>query len=95
VGTTPGGWFKSLLELINAGRPDAEKLWISCETSSYLAGYVAPNTNPAYKVTVVNTLNSNLPAGMASGGMNIVAGFRLQRTQYLRPTRMLRRLPPQ
>ncbi len=25
VGTTPGGWFKALLELINAGRPAAEQ----------------------------------------------------------------------
>ncbi len=77
VGTTPGGWFKNLLDLINADKPNSEKLWISCETSSYLAGYTAPNSNPAYKVTVVNTLNANLPAGMAtaSGGMNIVAGF--------------------
>ncbi len=76
VGTTPGGWFKSLLELINVDRPNSAKLWISCETSSYLAGYTAPNSNPAYRVTVVNTLNANLPAGMATGGgMNIVAGF--------------------
>lgn len=78
VGTTPGGWFKNLLDLINSDKPATEKLWISCETSSYLAGYTAPNSNPAYKVTVVNTLNANLPAGMATtsgGGMSIVAGF--------------------
>jgi ABC-type nitrate/sulfonate/bicarbonate transport system substrate-binding protein len=76
VGTTPGGWFKNLIDMVNAGKPNAEKLWISCETSSYLAGYTAPNNNPAYKVTVVNTLNSNLSAGMAAGGgMSIVAGF--------------------
>lgn len=76
VGTTPGGWFKSLLELANAGRADAEKLWISCETASYLAGYTAPNSAPANRVVVVNTLNTNLAAGMVSGGgMDIVAGF--------------------
>jgi len=76
VGTTPGGWFKSLLELINAGKAPADQVWISSETSSYMAGYTAPNTNPANKVVVVNTLNSNLPAGMASnGGMDLVAGF--------------------
>jgi NitT/TauT family transport system substrate-binding protein len=76
VGTTPGGWFKSLLELVNAGKADADKLWISCETASYLAGYTAPNSNPANKVVVVNTLNSNLAAGMAAGGgMEVVAGF--------------------
>ncbi|GAB1483097.1 aliphatic sulfonate ABC transporter substrate-binding protein [Treponema sp.] len=76
VGTTPGGWFKSLIEMTNAGKTDAQKLWISCETSSYMAGYTAPNADPAYKVTVVNTLNSNLAAGMASGGgMEVVAGF--------------------
>jgi NitT/TauT family transport system substrate-binding protein len=76
VGTTPGGWFKTLLELVNADKANADKLWISCETSSYLAGYTAPNANPANKVSVVNTLNANLPAGMATGGgMSVVAGF--------------------
>lgn len=75
VGTTPGGWFKQLLELVNAGKPAAEQLWISSETSSYMAGYSAPNTNAANKVVVVNTLNSNLPAGMASGDMDVVVGF--------------------
>ncbi len=77
VGTTPGGWFKTLLELINAGRPASEQLWIHSETSSYMAGYTAPNKNPAYRVEVVNTLNSNLPAGMASaaGGMDVAIGF--------------------
>lgn len=77
VGTTPGGWFKTLLELVNEGRPASEQLWIHSETSSYMAGYTAPNKNAAYRVEVVNTLNSNLPAGMASaaGGMDLVVGF--------------------
>jgi len=77
VGTTPGGWFKTLLNLINEGRPVNQQLWISSETASYIAGYKAPNTNAANRVEVVNTLNSNLPAGMASaaGGMDIVVGF--------------------
>lgn len=76
VGTTPGGWFKSLLELINAGIPASEQVWMHSETSSYMAGYSAPNSNPANRVEVINTLNSNLPAGMASnGGMDVVVGF--------------------
>lgn len=76
VGTTPGGWFKSLLELINAGRNAADQIWIHSETSSYMAGYTAPNSNPANRVEVINTLNSNLPAGMASNdGMDLVVGF--------------------
>lgn len=76
VGTTPGSWFKTLIGLVNADKADTDKLWISCETSSYLAGYNAPNSNPGNKVTVVNTLNANLPAGMATGGgMIVVAGF--------------------
>ncbi|MCX7028247.1 MAG: ABC transporter substrate-binding protein [Spirochaetes bacterium] len=76
VGTTPGGWFRTLVDLVNADKAEADKLWISCETSSYLAGYTAPNASAANKVTVVNTLNANLPAGMAtSGGMAVVAGF--------------------
>ncbi len=75
VGTTPGGWFKNLIDLVNDGKADADKLWIYSETASYLAGYTAPNSNAANKVTVVNTLNSNLPAGMASGDMDIIAGY--------------------
>lgn len=75
VGTTPGGWFKNLIDLVNEGKADADKLWIYSETSSYLAGYTAPNSNAANKVTVINTLNSNLPAGMASGDMDIIAGY--------------------
>ena len=76
VGTTPGGWFKNLVELLNENKKAEEQLWIDSETSSYIAGYIAPNTNKANMVTVINTLNSNLPAGMASGGgMDIAAGF--------------------
>lgn len=76
VGTTPGGWFKALLELINADKKPADQLWMHSETSSYMAGYKAPNDNPANRIEVINTLNSNLPAGMASnGGMDVVVGF--------------------
>lgn len=75
VGTTPGGWFKNLLDLVNEGKADSDKLWIYSETSSYLAGYTPANNNEANKVTVINTLNANLPAGMASGGMDIIAGY--------------------
>lgn len=75
VGTTPGAWFLSLVSLINTDKSDADKLWISCEVSSYLVGYTAPNAKPENKVTVVNTLNSNLSAGMATDSMSIVAGF--------------------
>ncbi len=76
VGTTPGGWFKALLDLINEGRPASQQLWLHSETSSYMAGYTAPNRNMANRVEVINTLNSNLPAGMAAnGGMDIVVGF--------------------
>lgn len=93
VGTTPGGWFKTLLEMVNADKAQADKLWISCETASYLAGYVAPNSNPANKVTVVNTLNANLPAGMATGGgMNVVAGFSPATSTILRTNRDAERI---
>lgn len=86
VGTTPGGWFKTLLNLINEGRPVSQQLWISSETSSYLAGYTAPNTNAANRIEVVNTLNANLPAGMASaaGGMDVVVGFSPSTSTILR-----------
>jgi NitT/TauT family transport system substrate-binding protein len=76
VGTTPGGWFKSLLEIINEDLPKNEQVWLHSETSSYMAGYNAPNNNIANRVEVVNTLNSNLPAAMASNsGMDVVAGY--------------------
>ncbi len=85
VGTTPGGWFKTLLELVNEGKDDSNKLWLSSETAAYMAGYSAPNANSANKVMVVNTLNTNLPAGMASNGnMDIVAGFSPATTTILR-----------
>jgi NitT/TauT family transport system substrate-binding protein len=88
VGTTPGGWFKTLLELVNADKSDADKLWISCETSAFLAGYTAPNAHPANKVAVVNTLNANLPAGMATGGgMTVVAGFSPATSTIIRTNR--------
>ncbi len=88
VGTTPGGWFKTLLELVNADKANADKLWLSCETASYLAGYTAPNSSPANKVTVVNTLNANLPAGMAAGGgMSVVAGYSPATSTIIRTNR--------
>lgn len=75
VGTTAGSWFMNLVDLINEGKADADKVWIASETSSYLAGYKAPNSNPANKVTVINTSNTNIPAGMATGQMDIVAAY--------------------
>ena len=62
------------LNLINEGRTVSNQLLISSETSSYIAGYKSPNTNDANRIEVIITLNSNLPAGMASasGGMDIV-----------------------
>ena len=68
VGTTAGSWFMNLVDLINEGKADADKVWIASETSSYLAGYKAPNSNPANKVTVINTSNTNIPAGSLAFG---------------------------
>jgi NitT/TauT family transport system substrate-binding protein len=93
VGTTPGGWFRTLVDLVNEGKAEADKLWISCETSSYLAGYVAPNANAANKITVVNTLNANLPAGMATnGGMTVVAGFAPATSTILRTNKEVEKI---
>ena len=78
IGTTPGGWFKNLVDAINQGYGAADQLWLNCEDSSYLAGYTAPNSNPANKVQVVNYSNANLPAGMATAGstsVDIAVGF--------------------
>ena len=70
IGTTPGGWFKNLLAAVNDGHPAAQQLWLASEDPSYLAGYTAPNSNPAYKVQVVNYANANIAAGMATGAGN-------------------------
>ena len=78
VGTTPGGWFKEFLSMLNAGRPASEQLWIDSETAAYLQGYDAPNNNPAFRVEVINTPNANLPAGMSSTGADrilLAVGF--------------------
>ena len=72
VGTTPGGWFKNLLSVINEGYAAADQLWIHCEDAAYLAGYNAPNAKPENRVLVVNYANSNIPAGMATAGSNAV-----------------------
>ncbi|MDR1636590.1 MAG: hypothetical protein LBR93_04560 [Treponema sp.] len=66
VGTTPGGWFKNLLEAINEGYTATDKLWIHCEDAAYLSGYTAPNSKIENRVLVVNYQNSNIPAGMAT-----------------------------
>jgi NitT/TauT family transport system substrate-binding protein len=70
VGTTPGGWFKNLLDAINQNYADGDKLWIHCEDSAYMAGYKAPNNKPENRILVVNYQNSNIPAGMATAASN-------------------------
>jgi len=77
VDATPGTWFKNFLAKVNAeaGVPDAQKLWIYCEVDAYLADYTAPNTNPAYKVTVVNESNENLPQSYQAHEYDFYCGF--------------------
>jgi NitT/TauT family transport system substrate-binding protein len=72
VGTTPGGWFKNLLDAVNQNYASGDKLWIHCEDAAYVAGYTAPNNKPENRVLVVNYLNANIPAGMATAGSNTV-----------------------
>ncbi|GHV26260.1 bicyclomycin resistance protein [Spirochaetia bacterium] len=70
VGTTPGGWFKNLISAINSERPVSDQLWLQCEDAAYLAGYQAPNNNPANRVLVVNYQNANIGVGMISAAGN-------------------------
>ena len=86
--TTPGSWFKNLLAKINntAGPggtelPDADKLWIHSETSAYLSGYTAPNSNVANRVEVVTESNEYLPQVFSS--YDFVAGFAPSTTTIL------------
>jgi NitT/TauT family transport system substrate-binding protein len=72
VGTTPGGWFKNLISVINEEYAPADQLWIHCEDAAYLAGYNAPNAKPENRVFVINYANSNIPAGMATAGSSAV-----------------------
>jgi NitT/TauT family transport system substrate-binding protein len=68
VGTTSGGWFKNLIAVINNGKNPSDQLWLDCEDAAYLAGYSAPNNNPANRVVVVNFNNGNIPAAMHTAG---------------------------
>ena len=86
--TTPGSWFKNLLNKINntAGAggtelADEDKLWIHTETSAYLAGYTAPNSNVANRVEVVTESNEYLPQVFSS--YDFVAGFAPSTTTIL------------
>lgn len=71
-GTTSGVWFKHILELINANFPPADRLWIQSDNAAFLADYTPANNNPANRVTVINFLNSNIPAGMATAGADAI-----------------------
>lgn len=78
--TTPGGWFKDLLNKIHTvlATPAAEQLWIYTETADYVKDYTAPNSDEAYKITVVQLANENLPAAMSTADasrVDIAVGF--------------------
>ncbi|MFI3168098.1 MAG: hypothetical protein R3Y32_08300 [Bacillota bacterium] len=64
--TTPGSWFKTLLGYVNEGKDASEQLWISCETTDYLSGYEAPNSNSANAVEVVYISNANCATAMST-----------------------------
>ena len=72
LGTTSGVWFMSLIEAINEGFAPQDQLWVHSEDAAFLAGYTAPNDRPENRVTAVNFLNSNIPAGMATTGSSAV-----------------------
>ncbi len=64
--TTPGTWFKTLLGYLNEGKSASQQLWIDCETSDYLAGYEAPNSDPAYAVEVIYLANSSCATAVST-----------------------------
>lgn len=72
TGATPGGYFKALLTWLNEGKEAAEQLWMTSETTDYLAGYTAPNSNEELKVTVVNMENDKIAAGMSTSSSSRV-----------------------
>lgn len=66
TGATPGQYFKNLLEVLNEGKSADKQLWYTCEVSDYMTGYTAPNSDPAYRIEVVNYENSMIAAGMST-----------------------------
>ncbi len=64
--TTPGGWLKSLVAKVNEGRPAEEQLWIYSETSDYLDGYTAPNSDEAYRINCIQLANNNIASAMST-----------------------------
>ena len=72
LGTSSGIWFKNLLDAINENFAPQDQLWIHSEDAAFLAGYTPPNTRPENRVNVVNFLNANIPAGMATAGAQAV-----------------------
>ncbi|MEA5014190.1 MAG: ABC transporter substrate-binding protein [Candidatus Limiplasma sp.] len=78
--TTPGGWFKDLLNKIHTelNIPAEEQLWIETETADYVKDYTAPNANAEYKITVVQLANENMPAAMSTSDasrVDIAVGY--------------------
>ncbi len=68
--SSSGGWFRDLIDKIHStlAIPDAEKLWIAGGIDGYPSGYTAPNSNEEFKVTVVQTANADVAAGMSAEG---------------------------
>lgn len=60
---TPASFFKQIIDLVNEGKADADKLWFRDLTTEY------PNVkglSKANEIKVVNTTNANIPVAMAS-----------------------------
>lgn len=72
TGATPGNYFKSLIEVLNEGKPADKQLWYTSEVADYLTDYVAPNSDPMYKVEVINYENSTIAAGMSTSDASAV-----------------------
>lgn len=73
VGTTPGNWLLTYVDLLNKEFDnDSDKIWLSCNDPSYLQGYVAPNDKVENKLEVINMTNANITSAMAVSSGNKV-----------------------
>ena len=69
VGTTPGTWLLTYIELLNEEyTEEADKIWLSCNDPAYLKNYEAPNNNAENELRVINMANSGITAAMAIEG---------------------------
>lgn len=71
VGSFSGVWFWNLIDMINIGKEETDKLWIVCDVLLDQDDKVK-NDNPDYLVTVTNYDNSLLPVAMSTDNDEVI-----------------------